>query len=354
MSAASQLNQTLSATLSAFALAFMLCAVTLLVSLRLPKQRLIWDTPDRPNAMHTKPTPRIGGIAIATAVAGVVITPWYGGSLTTIMLIALGLLLVSFFDDRWQLSPALRFFVHVAAAALVMLLWMRGHIFSFPSRGAWSGQLNPIVTAVAVIGITWMTNLYNFMDGADGIAGGMSLFGFGSYMLVAMGAPITQGGTDIALISAAIAGAAAGFLMFNFSPAKVFMGDAGSIPLGFLAAALGIDGVLIEMWAWWFPFAVFSPFIVDATATLLKRVYHRKKIWYSHREHYYQRLILSGWSHRRTAATYYLVMFGVSASAIAALENSGETAFIRSVILLAWVVIYTLLVYGLERRFRKQ
>ena len=94
---------------------------------------------------------------------------------------------------------------------------------------------------------------------------------------------------------------APGFLVFNFPPARVFLGDAGSVPLGFLAGALGAQGALSGAWPMWFPVLVFSPFIVDATVTIARRVARGERIWIAHRDHYYQRLVLSGWT--RAAAS---------------------------------------------------
>ena len=335
-----------------FGVAFVISALGLLMYLRLPKRHLIWDLPNRPNAMHTNPTPRIGGLVMATAVVAAVLT-LSGASLPKMLVIAAFMLLVvSIFDDRWQLSPTLRMAIHLAAALLMTWFWIHSFASLHQANSAWEWAVSPIGAVIVVLAITWMTNLYNFMDGADGMAGGMAIFGFGSYALVAYN---TQGSTDITLLSAALAGAAAGFLLFNFSPAKVFMGDAGSIPLGFLAAILGIQGSLVGAWHWWFPLVVFSPFIVDATVTLLKRLWVRKKIWLAHRDHYYQRLILAGWSHRRTALTYYLIMLGTSTSAIIAQSGGFEVPGIgiEGVILVTWVVIYALLLCWSEWRFKQ-
>ena len=347
-------------------LAFGLCVVALSVLLRLPRQYLIWDLPDRINAMHTNPTPRIGGLAIALAALCVLAllpnSPALA-ALAPLLMMTLVLIVISFFDDRWQLSPALRLTIHLAAALLIALCWVHGLLFPslfpslfpllLPSPAAASWLANPISIAAIILAITWMTNLFNFMDGADGIAGGMAVFGFGSYAVAATLLPTTLGAdanvNAIAFISVVIAGSAAGFLLFNFPPAKVFMGDAGAIPLGFLAGTLGIQGILNGLWGGWFPLVVFSPFIVDASATLAKRAWQRQKIWQGHREHYYQRLILSGWSHRRTALAYYFLMFLASASALAT-QSARESAQSSHVILIAWVVIYSLLIVVTERR----
>lgn len=207
-----------------------------------------------------------------------------------------------------------------------------------------------IVWALVGVAMMWVTNLYNFMDGTDGLAGGMAVIGFMAYALAAN----VSGATAIGFMSTIISGAALGFLFFNFAPARVFMGDTGSIPLGFLAGALGLMGNLANTWPWWFPSLVFSPFIVDATVTLLKRACQRKKIWQAHREHYYQRLVLLGWSHRRLALTEYVLMLACAASALYASSVPAEQSFLQSTvsvhtaILLLWGVIYLALIILLE------
>ena len=150
----------------------------------------------------------------------------------------------------------------------------------------------------------------------------------------------------MAIIASALSGAALGFLLFNMPVAKIFMGDAGSIPIGFLAAALGIQGSLMGLWTWWFGLLVFSPFIVDATVTLIKRIARHERIWIAHREHYYQRLILSGLGHRKTVFSYYLLMLGSAVSALAAQNDQ-----LLYPIVTFWVITYLSLLLYLEWRF---
>ncbi len=248
--------------------------------------RLAMDLPNQ-RSLHNAPIPRTGGLGVATgvacgwAVAGAALpVPVWAG--------AAALIGVSFLDDRYGLPAAVRFLVHgVVAAWLVLVL------------GVASGWV-----VAAVLLMVWMTNLYNFMDGADGLAGGMAVSGFGAYALVFA----HQGMTGFSLASAVIAVAALGFLLFNFPPARVFMGDAGSIPLGFLAAAFGLLGIVRQVWPVWFPLLVFTPFVLDATVTLARRGLRGEKIWQAHKQHYYQRLIRMGWSHRRTALVEYGLM----------------------------------------------
>ncbi len=160
----------------------------------------------------------------------------------------------------------------------------------------------------ALLAIIWMINLYNFMDGSDGLAGGMSIAGFGTYAVAAYGGGLME----LSVLAAALAGAAAGFLIWNFHKARIFMGDSGSVPLGFLAAALGLLGWQEGVWPMWFPVLVFSPFIADASVTLVKRYLRGERLSQAHRSHYYQRVLRMGLGHRGTALAAYVLMLATS------------------------------------------
>ena len=292
--------------------------------------------------LHAAPVPRVGGIALFASVwllAGL----WMQRDLVAaIAAISLLLFAISLLDDLRPLPALLRLLVHAGAAILVVLLWVNA--FSLvPGRASIAIRwiMSPVGAILIALAIVWMTNLYNFMDGADGLAGGMSLIGFGSYA-TALAMHASSGGSLDMLVTS-LAGAAAGFLAFNFPPAKVFMGDAGAIPLGFLAITLGIHGSMLDRWPWWFALLVFSPFIVDATVTLLRRTLQGQKPWIAHRDHYYQRLILAGSSHRKTAFSYYCLMTVAAASALSAMQSLNQHA-----ILLVWVITYMLLLLLLE------
>jgi len=275
--------------------AFLICWLTLSRLLR--RGRLPMDHPNA-RSLHETPTPRIGGLGI---MAGVLVTGlWLADTaLLPLVLGASGLAALSLLDDVRGLSVRVRFLAHfVAAAACLMALGLAG----------WA-------LLAGMLAVVWMTNLYNFMDGSDGLAGGMAAIGFGALGLAAW----LGDATGLAVFCMAIAAAALAFLRFNFPPARVFMGDAGSIPLGFLAATLGIDGALRGVWPWLFPLLVFSPFIVDASVTLARRALRGEKIWQAHRSHYYQRVVLLGASHRQLALAAYALMLSMAALAFALL-----------------------------------
>lgn len=255
---------------------------------------------DRPNerSLHSVPVSRIGGLGLLLGVVAV----WLCFSITipNTVLIGVGLLMViSLADDVWRIPVWCRLMVHTVVAigfSIVFLLDAYG----------W-GLV--IFTVVVVI---WMSNLYNFMDGSDGLAGGMTVIGFGVYGWLAY----VAGNNNFAVINFSIAAAATAFLIHNFYPARIFMGDVGSIPLGYLAAVIGLLGWLDRLWSIWVPVLIFSPFIADATVTLIKRLFQGKRIWQAHCEHYYQRMVQSSLGHRNTALVAYGLMLTTGASAV--------------------------------------
>jgi len=137
----------------------------------------------------------------------------------------------------------------------------------------------------------------------------MAAIGFGALALAAW----LGDALGLAILCAAIAAAALAFLRFNFPPARIFMGDTGSIPLGFLAATLGMVGAMGGVWPWLFPLLVFSPFIADASVTIVRRALRGEKVWRAHRSHYYQRIVLLGATHRQLALAAYALMLAAAA-----------------------------------------
>jgi UDP-N-acetylmuramyl pentapeptide phosphotransferase/UDP-N-acetylglucosamine-1-phosphate transferase len=174
----------------------------------------------------------------------------------------------------------------------------------------------------------------------------MALFGFGAYAVAAA----IAGQSGLAMCCGCVAAAAAGFLCFNFHPARIFLGDVGSVPLGFLAGTLGVVGAHQAVWPLWFPVLVFSPFIVDATVTLLKRALRGEKVWQAHRSHYYQRLVQLGVGHRGTALRAYCLMSLAGASAVLALDAG---FLLRCGIFTIWIVVYALSGYLIDRAWRR-
>jgi len=260
-------------------------------------RRIALDAPNE-RSLHDRPLPRTGGIAIAAGVAVAVALAQPGMGVT--LGAALALAVVCLADDVYGLPRLARLAAQLAAAAVVVAFEL--------------GYAEPVLFTIFLLAIAWYANLYNFMDGSDGLAGGMAVIGFGAYGAAAA----LTGAESFAALCASIAAASAAFLVFNFHPARLFMGDAGSVPLGFLAGALGVYGWSRGYWPVWFPLLVFAPFVCDATLTLLRRALRRERVWQAHKDHYYQRLVRMGYGHRGTAFIEYAVMAGCAATALLA------------------------------------
>lgn len=307
-------------------------AVALLAVGWLARSRVVRLAMDEPNArsLHTTPVPRTGGIGLLLGIASgwALIAADFPWPVWAALLLVIAISLV---DDLHGLSAAVRLVAHLLAAGLAATALLGGE------------AAVPVMLAVLAIG--WMCNLYNFMDGSDGLAGGMAISGFLAYAIAAW----SSGSTQFALLNLAIAAAAAGFLVHNFHPARIFLGDAGSVTLGFIAALFGLTGWLQHDWTWWFPLLVFSPFIVDASVTLVRRLLSGARIWEAHRDHYYQRLVQIGMGHRRTALAEYGLMAICAASGLWAMTLDPAA---RYLIFAAAVILYLAIIFVIEHRWR--
>ncbi len=282
-------------------------------------------------SLHATAMPRTGGIGLllGAGVAGVLL-PVAG--LGLIVGLTAALAAIFFVDDLRGLPVPMRIFAQVVAATAFVI---------------WGVNVSdrPLLLAFMLVpGIVWCMNAYNFMDGTNGLAGGMAVFGFGAYAFAGHAADAA----DLAMVAAAISGAALGFLIWNFDPARIFLGDAGSIALGFLAVVIGLLGWQRGVWPFWFPPLVFSPFALDATVTLLRRALRGEDVWRAHKSHYYQRLVRMGWSHRRLSLSAYALM---AVAAISALVMRNAPPPIVTALLSTWGVAYVVIATVIDRRW---
>lgn len=302
-----------------------ICFALLFLLVRSPS--LPQDLPNE-RSLHSAPVSRSGGLAMIFAIA--LTGPLFFYGVGTWLSLGAALALVSFADDWRSLPSMLRLAAHLLAASALLYYQMP--------------DLPLPLAALLVLAIVWGTNLYNFMDGSDGLAGGMTLIGFGVYALAAE----AGGDSTLAWFAATVSATAAAFLLLNFHPARIFMGDVGSIPLGFLAAAIGVYGWYSAIWPAWFPLLTFSPFIVDASLTLAQRAARGERFWQAHREHYYQRLIRMGLGHRNTALAEYVLM---AATGICALSLLAAPVLAQRLVLAIWALIYLALAAMVNKKW---
>jgi Fuc2NAc and GlcNAc transferase len=263
------------------------------------QRRRLLDVPNQ-RSSHTEPTPRGGGLAIVlislAAILSLAITGALNGRLAaSIAGPAAVVAMVGWLDDHGHVPALWRLMAQFGAAVAAVLL-LGG--FETYEIGTHSVNLGIGGNLLAVLGLVWLTNLFNFMDGVDGIAGveAVVVTGAGGAMLLLSGA---SGLGYVALFTSA---ATAGFLVWNWPPARIFMGDVGSGFLGFFLGALALasasaDAVPVSIWA-----LLLAVFLFDATATVLRRL-GREPLHEAHRRHAYQRAVAAGVSHRTVTLT---------------------------------------------------
>lgn len=314
------------------------------VVLRYALARGMLDVPNQ-RSSHSVSTPRGGGLAIAIVVLPGTALAWRAGWVPHGVALAIGVggglvAAIGWLDDRYSLPARTRMLVHLTAAA-----WALFALRDFPAATLGSARVAPGTAGTAVIAIlitVWLTNAYNFMDGIDGLAGSEGVLAgtAGGALLAA------RGSHGLAMVALLVAGATAGFLVWNWPPARIFMGDVGSGFLGFTFAVLALAAArssALPLQAW----ALFlGVFLFDATVTLARRI-ARGEPWYdAHRSHAYQRLTGAGWSHARTVSAAAALTLLLSALAAAAVLRTLEW----STVAITSILVLSLAFAGVERK----
>jgi Fuc2NAc and GlcNAc transferase len=299
--------------ITSFGIAF---AIVYLIATKL--QNVLVDIPNE-RSSHSQPTPSGGGLGFIIAFA---ISSWVASllpidlpvpELTWWWLVLAPLAIVGVCDDRWSLPSGLRYLVQSIAATLAV--W---HFSCFPQPWleSWGTIGSILAIALTIIGMTAIVNFYNFMDGLDGLVGGVAA------IQIAFIASYTQQ-PILWLLVAAIGG----FLYWNRSPAKVFMGDSGSTFLGAIVPLSLLNQPHIAVHSWT-SLAITLPLLADAIYTLSRRLLNRENIFQAHRSHIYQRLQQSGLSHGEVAGIY---MAATAAIALLLLSYDAIGAIVSTV-----------------------
>jgi Fuc2NAc and GlcNAc transferase len=275
------------------------------------RRRLV-DVPNQ-RSLHMAPTPRGGGVAIVVVCLAALLSLAVAGAVdgrvaASIVGPAAVVATVGWLDDHGHVPAIWRLVVQLVAATAAVLL-LGG--FETLKLGIHYVHLGLAGNVVAVLGLVWLTNLFNFMDGIDGIAGVEAMFvaGAGGVMLLLSGA------TGLGLAALFTAAAVAGFLVWNWPPARIFMGDVGSGFLGFFLGALALagdraDALPVSVWT-----LLLAVFLFDATVTVVRRL-GREPLYEAHRRHAYQRAVSAGLSHR--AVTLSVLALNIVFVALAA------------------------------------
>jgi glycosyltransferase WbpL len=264
---------------------------------RLALSHGVLDVPNE-RSLHSAATPRAGGVSVVLAATVASIVLGLLGRVQIGLLVALtgggtAVAVIGFLDDRYKVSAGIRLVVHIAAAVWA-LFWLGGPptllIGDQTVHLGWAGSL------LVVLGIVWTLNLFNFMDGIDGIAASEAIFiaCCGAFLTLMGGSP-----NDTPAVGLVLGAACVGFLLWNWPPAKIFMGDAGSGYLGYVIGVLAVADARENPAALWKWLVLGGAFFVDATVTLVRRVARGDRVHQAHRSHAYQWLARRWGSHRR-------------------------------------------------------
>jgi Fuc2NAc and GlcNAc transferase len=278
------------------AVALVACAAITGLIRRLAIVHGVLDLPNE-RSSHTIATPRGGGLAIVlTATAAMAGLAWLGDLKSDLLVALLGgtvVAAVGFIDDRRSVPAGIRLAVHMVAAAWAVF-WLGG----LPPLliGEQPVQLGVVGALLAVLGITWTVNLFNFMDGIDGLAAAEAVF------IACAGATLellSGGAIEVSAVGFAFAACCCGFLPWNWPPAKVFMGDVGSGYLGYVLGVLALAVARDKPAAVWVWLLLGGVFFVDASVTLIRRLVRGEAVHQAHRSHAYQWLARRWGSHLR-------------------------------------------------------
>lgn len=272
---------------------------------------------DSPNerTLHQGQVPRGGGLSIVITMLlalSLLWIEWGSPAIPYLFLTVLLLGTLGWIDDRFGLGPFVKIGIQFAVALIVVAyigvfdgIDIAGYEISFGvSAGVWS-----------ILWVVWLTNVYNFMDGIDGIAAS-----YAAVTACVMGIWfVIDQNSALALFCYIIMAAALGFLIWNWTPARIFMGDVGSIALGGVFVALAIIGSSVHDVPLTAYLILFGVFLFDTIVTLIRRLLKRKKIWQPHRQHFYQRAVALGFSHAQV--TIFVVLITLILAVLASLEK---------------------------------
>ena len=345
---------TLTAPLALLVAAFASIAITPLV-IRVAVARQLYDTPDATRRLHTRPIPRLGGVVVfiatvlglaAALLVGMArgeLSPERQGLFVGILLGGVVLFATGLVDDLRGLSPAVKLGAQCVAAVIVYLFGSQIQFITLgPTTVIPLGWLSLPLTVFWVVGVT---NAFNVIDNMDGLASGLALVA----LATVLGAAVTLGNTDVALVCMALTGALLGFLPYNFNPARIFLGDSGSLFVGFMLAVLSVHGALKSATAVLVAVPLFALAVplFDLSLSILRRWLRGVPIFVGDTRHISHRLLAIGLTQRRVVMVLSLVAgaFGL----LGLLLAFSPPPALRGIALAGGGVSLLLLLYGMRR-----
>ncbi|MCW6034770.1 undecaprenyl/decaprenyl-phosphate alpha-N-acetylglucosaminyl 1-phosphate transferase [Spirulina subsalsa FACHB-351] len=329
-------------------IAFLVSAIVVLWSTPVVKtiglKRGHVDHPNEERKVHERPMVRLGGIAIFTGTAvalclvwllgGFEVLPQDKGDIIGLIVGGVGFFLIGLTDDLFSLGPGPRLLMQVVVATVAWVLGVQIDFLSIPFDGL--VQIGWLSLPVTVIWLVGMANAINWIDGLDGLAAGVS--GIAAVVMLVVSLFMQQ--SAAALIAAALAGGALGFLRYNFNPAQIFMGDGGAYFMGFVLAGVGVIGLVktTAVTAVVLPYLILAVPILDMSAVIISRISQGKSPFLSDNRHLHHRLLNAGISQRLTVLFIYCLTLWVGSLALAFSGiPSGEAYAMGATALLAYV-----------------
>ena len=306
------------------------------------------DIPDHKRHIHTKTTPLIGGLAIFFGfLIGLILfyRPFdvqaRGIFIASLIIIAAGII-----DDTVVLKPKIKLLVQIVCALIVYFHGIKITYISVPNFMVEGGvlPLKWMSLPITLIWIVGVTNAVNLIDGLDGLAAGVSSIATFSLFFIA----ILAGETNIAIITAALAGGCLGFLPYNFNPAKIFMGDTGALFLGFILSVICIQGLFkgYVIISFVVPFLILGLPIFDTMFAIIRRIWNKKPIMEADRSHLHHKLMDMGFSQKQTVAILYIISTLLGITAVVVVEEGADQAI--------WFVIAILIAISISMYISRQ
>ena len=297
------------------------------------------DVPKDNRRMHKKPTARLGGLAIFLGfIIGVILFADINKELFGLIAGCCVIVVLGIFDDIYALSAKFKFLIQMVAALCPILAGVRIDFIRVPSFIAEYGYigLGWFAIPVTLVWILAITNATNLLDGLDGLACGVSSISALTLLCIA----IIVGEGEVAFLTSALAGACFGFLPYNFNPAKLFMGDTGSMFLGFVLGAISVQGLfkgyaVVSLAA---PILVLGLPIFDTTSAILRRLKNHQPIMSPDRGHLHHKLIDAGFSQKRAVTTIYVLCLILCIMAVALIATGAVSLWVLALVLLGFVL----------------